>query len=135
MKTVLSLFLLLMPLAAQAVSGSWMASNDGVELRYGQTRAESPVLHPVGIYPNTQVRIRSISWRYQLMSAEPAGLRVQLCTAARCISLAGGSGYSDALEGEPADGEFRFVYYVQAHGALNPPLRVISNQLIVNYES
>nr|WP_283936124.1 flagellar protein FlhE [Serratia plymuthica] len=28
----------------------------------------------------------------------------------------------------------RFVYYVQARGGLNPPLRVIGNQVIVNYQ-
>ncbi|WP_337261612.1 MULTISPECIES: flagellar protein FlhE [unclassified Serratia (in: enterobacteria)] len=134
MKAGLALFLGLASLAAQAASGSWVASNDGVELQHGLVRAESQVLRPVTPLPGQPARITSISWRYQLLSAEPAGLRVQLCTVARCITLDAGSGRSEAMNGQPADSEFRFVYYVQARGALNPALRVIGNQIIVNYE-
>ncbi|MFS7182219.1 flagellar protein FlhE, partial [Serratia proteamaculans] len=63
-----------------------------------------------------------------------APMQVQLCTLSRCIVLGGGSGSSTGLQGEPANAELRFVYYVQARGSLNPPLRVISNQVIVNYQ-
>ncbi|KFK96373.1 MULTISPECIES: flagellar protein FlhE [unclassified Serratia (in: enterobacteria)] len=135
MKICCVVLLLLSPFAAQAVSGSWNASNDGIELGYGQLRAESQPLRPFNVLPGNSARITSISWRYQLLSAEPAGLQVQLCTLARCIALGAGSGRSEALNGEPADSEFRFVYYVQARGTLNPPLRVISHQVIVNYQS
>ncbi|MFZ1871576.1 MAG: flagellar protein FlhE [Chania sp.] len=134
MKTCLATFLLLLPLATQAVSGSWVASNDGVALERGQVRAESQPLRPLNALPGDSARITSVSWRYQLFSAEPAGLQVQLCTAARCIVLDTGSGRSEALNGDPADSEFRFVYYVHARGALNPSLRVMVNQIIVNYE-
>ncbi|MCX2957564.1 MAG: flagellar protein FlhE [Serratia symbiotica] len=34
----------------------------------------------------------------------------------------------------PPNSPFRFIYYVQSRGGLNPPLRVIGNQVIVNYE-
>lgn len=134
MKACLSVFLGGACLAAQAASGSWTATNDGVELGYGLVRAESQVLRPMAPLPGKAARITSVSWRYQLLSAEPAGLQVQLCTAVRCIALGAGSGRSEAMNGEPADSEFRFVYYVRARGALNPALRVIGNQIIVNYE-
>ncbi|MFX2513814.1 flagellar protein FlhE, partial [Serratia marcescens] len=75
-----------------------------------------------------------VSWRYRLLGPEPAGLQAQLCTVNRCIALGGGSGSSNGLQGEPANAELRFVYYVQSQGGLNPPLRVIGNQVIVNYQ-
>lgn len=134
MKACLAVFLGVASLATQAASGSWMASNDGVALGHGLVRAESLVLRPMTPLPGQPARITSVSWRYQLLSAEPAGLQVQLCTAVRCIVLGAGSGRSEAMNGQPADSEFRFVYYVQARGALNPALRVIGNQIIVNYE-
>lgn len=132
MKAYFPMFLLLAPLAAQAVSGSWVADANGVMLENGGVRDASPRLratHP----PAANSRITSVSWRYQLLSVEPAGLQVQLCSASRCLPLGAGSGRSDAFNGMAADSEFRFIYYVQARGALNPPLRAIANQVIVNY--
>ncbi|USS96781.1 flagellar protein FlhE [Serratia symbiotica] len=43
-----------------------------------------------------------VSWRYRLLSAEPAGLQVQLCTLNRCILLGSRSGSTIGLQGEPA---------------------------------
>lgn len=133
MKACFSLWLLLSPLAALAASGSWVADASGVTLERGGVRDESPYLRAPNP-PAANTRVTSVSWRYQLLSAEPAGLQVQLCTPRRCLPLGAGSGRSEAFNGLPADSEFRFVYYVQARGALNPPLRAISNQVIVNYE-
>lgn len=125
--------LLLAPLMAQAVSGSWVADATGVTLETGGVRDESPRLR-AAIPPAATARVTSVSWRYQLLAGAPAGLQVQLCTSSRCLPLGAGSGRSDAFNGMAADSEFRFIYYVQSRGALNPPLRVISNQVIVNYQ-
>jgi flagellar protein FlhE len=134
MKRLLALIFLLSPLSAQAISGSWVADSVGTTLEYGGERGESPGLRAPNALPDGNARITSVSWRYQLLAGEPAGMQAQLCTLTRCIALGGGSGSSTGLQGEPANAELRFVYYVQARGSLNPPLRVISNQVIVNYE-
>ncbi|MFN2992896.1 hypothetical protein ALQ63_01286 [Serratia plymuthica] len=134
MKHCLPLLCLLAPLGAQAVSGSWVADSVGATLEYGGVRGESPGLRTPYALPDPNARITSVSWRYRLLATEPAGLQVQLCTLTRCIALGGGSGSSNGLNGEPANAELRFVYYVQARGGLNPPLRVIGNQVIVNYQ-
>jgi flagellar protein FlhE len=134
MKRCLPALLLLMPLLAEAVSGSWVAEGAGVTLEQGGVRDTSDGLRPPNALPDANARITSVSWRYRLLSGEPAGLQVQLCTLNRCIPLGGGSGTSNGLQGEPANSELRFVYYVQSRGGLNPPLRVIGNQVIVNYQ-
>ncbi|MGO2369509.1 MAG: flagellar protein FlhE [Serratia sp. (in: enterobacteria)] len=134
MKRLLALICLLAPLSVQAISGSWVADSVGATLEYGGERGESPGLRAPNALPDGNARITSVSWRYQLLAGEPAGMQAQLCTLTRCIVLGGGSGSSSGLQGEPANAELRFVYYVQARGSLNPPLRVISNQVIVNYE-
>ncbi|VDZ61634.1 Flagellar protein flhE precursor [Serratia odorifera] len=120
--------------AAQAVSGSWVADSVGVSLGHGGVRLTSPSLRPPNALPDANARITSISWRYRLASSAPAGLQVELCMPARCMALEGGSGRSEALRGELANGEFYFVYSIQTRGAVFPPLRVLSNQLIVNYQ-
>lgn len=134
MKRRLCLLGLLAPLAAGAVSGSWVAEGAGVTLEQGGMRDESAGLRPPNAMPDANARITSVSWRYRLLGPEPVGLQAQLCTVNRCIPLGGGSGSSIGLQGEPANAELRFVYYVQSQGGLNPPLRVIGNQVIVNYQ-
>lgn len=133
MKAYLLLPGLLAPLAAQAVSGSWAADATGVTLETGSVRDVSPSLRAANP-PAAAAVVTSISWRYQLLAGAPAGLQVQLCSSSRCVPLGAGSGRSEAFNGIAADSEFRFIYYVRSHGALNPPLRVISNQVIVNYQ-
>ncbi|WP_422528604.1 flagellar protein FlhE [Serratia fonticola] len=133
MKAFLPLLVLFAPQAAQAVSGSWAADASGVTLETGSVRDVSPSLRPANP-PAADARVTSVSWRYQLLAGAPAGLEVQLCTSSRCLPLGAGSGRSEAFNGIPADSEFRFIYYVKSRGALNPPLRAISNQVIVNYE-
>ncbi|MGL5387483.1 MAG: flagellar protein FlhE [Serratia sp. (in: enterobacteria)] len=133
MKTFLPLLVLLAPLAAQAVSGSWAADATGVTLETGGVQDVSPSLRAANP-PAATARVTSVSWRYQLLAGAPAGLQVQLCSSSRCVPLGTGSGRSEAFNGIAADSEFRFIYYVQSRGALNPPLRAISNQVIVNYQ-
>lgn len=134
MKAWLTILFLLAPSLALAVSGSWVAEGAGVTLEQGGVRDASDALRPPNALPNADARITSVSWRYRLLSGEPAGLQAQLCTPSRCIPLGGGSGTSCGLQGEPANVELRFIYLVQSRGGLNPPLRVIGNQVIVNYQ-
>ncbi|WP_339038375.1 flagellar protein FlhE [Serratia symbiotica] len=96
-------------------------------LDQGGMRGESAELRAPNALPAGNARITSVRWRYRLLSVEPVGLQVQLCTLNCCILLGSGSGSSTGLQGEPANSSFRFIYYVQSRGGLNPPLRVIAN--------
>lgn len=134
MTRFLPLLCLLLPVAAGAASGSWIAEGPGVTLEQGGMSDSSAALLPPNTLPGGNARIETVSWRYRLLSAEPAGLQVHLCSLNRCIPLTSASGTSHALAGEAADGPLRFVYCVQTRGPLNPPLRAIANQVIVNYQ-
>ncbi|ATM96334.1 flagellar protein FlhE [Yersinia frederiksenii] len=122
----------LLPLHA-AASGSWVADDIGVtqSLR-GVATSAKPLRSPVAL-AQENTRIVSVGWRYQLMSAAPDGLQVKLCTPTRCMPLEGGSGQSRGLAGEPAATQLTFVYFIAGKGRVNPPLQVISNQVLVNY--
>lgn len=89
MKYRMALICLLAPLSLQAASGSWVADSVGATLEYGGERGESPRLRAPNELPDADARITSVSWRYRLLAAEPAGMQVQLCTLTRCISLGG----------------------------------------------
>lgn len=133
MRICLWLLLQLISLSGMAVSGSWSADVAGVTLQQSGVSDRSPLLRAASILANN-TRITRVSWRYQLLSPAPAGLQVQLCTSGSCVALETGSGQSDAFQGMAADSEFYFIYYVQSRGVLNPPLRALNNQLIVNYQ-
>ncbi|BFI62536.1 flagellar protein FlhE [Yersinia pseudotuberculosis] len=123
----------LLPLKINAASGSWVADNIGITqgLR-GVVTPSSPLQPPVAL-AQENARIISVGWRYQLMSTAPDGLQVKLCTPTRCIPLEGGSGQSVGLAGEAAVNQLTFVYFIAGKGRVNPPLQVISNQVLVNY--
>lgn len=122
-----------LPLFACAVSGTWVADGIGVtqSLR-GVVTLSAALQSPVAL-ADKDARIVSIGWRYQLMSAAPNGLEVRLCTSTRCMPLDGGSGQSSMLAGEAAANQLFFVYFIAGKGRVNPPLQVISNQVLVNY--
>lgn len=80
MKRLLALICLLAPLSVQAISGSWVADSVGATLEYGGERGESPGLRAPNALPDGNARITSVSWRYQLLAGEPAGMQAQLCT-------------------------------------------------------
>ncbi|CNI30312.1 flagellar protein FlhE [Yersinia frederiksenii] len=122
----------LLPLSAVA-SGSWVADDIGVtqSLR-GVATSAKPLSSPAAL-AQENARIVSVGWRYQLMSAAPVGLQVKLCTPTRCMPLEGGSGQSRGLAGEPAATQLTFVYFMAGTGRVNPPLQVLSHQVLVNY--
>lgn len=126
----------LIPLAANAASGSWSNSAVGVTLQNRGEMASSSRLHPKLHAPVMQSpgNIDSVGWRYQLLTPQPVGLRVKLCNDNNhCIDLDGASGQTRSFYGQSSQLALHFVYYVEGKGVLNPPLRVVSNQVMVNY--
>ncbi|CNE34422.1 flagellar protein FlhE [Yersinia nurmii] len=119
---------------AYSASGSWVADDIGVTQTLRGVPTSSPVLRPTTPYVTADHRIVSVSWRIQLLSAAPNGLQMKLCSPSRCIDLNGGSGISRGLAGESATSPLTFVYMIQGQGRVNPPLQVMSNQVIVNYQ-
>ncbi|AKA37597.1 flagellar protein FlhE [Yersinia ruckeri] len=126
--------LLGLPWLAQGASGAWVADNIGVTQGLRGVPTSSAPLHPVGPNVTPANRIVSVSWRIQFLSAAPSGLLVKLCTPSRCIALDSDSGQSRGLAGESAASPMTFVYLIQGQGRVNPPLQVMSNQVIVNYQ-
>jgi len=125
------LLLLLSPfLACAAGSGSWQASGMGATLSQRGVVANSAALRAPAEVKGTMTLI---AWRYQTMTPEPAGLTVKLCTSSRCVVLDGPSGTTRALAGISASQPLIFVWEVPGRGRFYPPLRVSSNQVIVNY--
>lgn len=134
MKAFLLLLSASLPLLAQAASGSWAEGSEGIELKHGETVARSKAIRPGKLLAAGDARMTSVSWRYKLLSVEPPGLQVKLCTPNRCTKLDAAKGTSDVFRGEPANTEFRFIYYVGTRGELRLPFRVLGNEIIVNYE-
>ncbi|WP_371820004.1 flagellar protein FlhE [Erwinia sp. E602] len=123
--------LLLVPGLCQAVASSWSASDIGPGIGNRGVQASSRPLSP---RQPVQGAINQIAWRYQLASPAPAGLQVKLCSSSRCTPLEGGSGVTSGLTNVAAGDTLRFVYLVEGKGRLFPPLRVVSNGVMVNYQ-
>lgn len=134
MKILLIGLALLIPTAGYAAPGSWAADDTGVTLTLrGRVASSNPLRAPTGAALGQEL-IATVGWRYRILGPTPAGLQVKLCAVARCMAIEGESGQSRGLAGEAANSDLRFVFSVEGKGALNPPLRVISNQVIVNYQ-
>lgn len=127
----LVLLALLFPFVASASGGGdWQSSGVGASLSYRGIESSSTALKPpVGVSGTVTL----VAWRYQLLTQGPAGLVVSLCSGSRCVELDGPSGTTRALAGVPASQPLHFVWQVRGRGGLYPPVRVISNQVIVNY--
>lgn len=128
MKQLLSLVMLLPALAS--ASGAWQASSPGPGLQNRGMQASSPALtarEPV------KGAITEVSWRYVLTRPAPSGLIVHLCAEKRCVPLDGASGTTRGLSNLTAFQSLYFVYGVQGKGRLDRDLRVLSNQVMVNY--
>ncbi|WP_049293431.1 flagellar protein FlhE [Franconibacter helveticus] len=125
------LWLLMLPLLAHAAGeGAWQASSKGISLGYrGQVISSLPLAPsqpPDGL-------MTLVAWRYELIGPTPAGLLVRLCSQSRCTEIEGQTGTTRAFANVPASEPLRFVWEVPGGGKLFPPLRVLSNQVIVNY--
>ncbi|MDU5689547.1 MAG: flagellar protein FlhE [Citrobacter freundii] len=110
------LWVLFFPLVAQAAGeGAWQASGMGITLNHrGQSASSEPLV------PGQPVSglMTLVAWRYELNGPTPAGLRVRLCSQSRCVELDGQSGTTNGFNNVPA---------------IDPALRIQSNQVIVNY--
>lgn len=126
------LLLLLLPFSLQASGGgAWQASSVGVTLSQRGVVSSSRVLaptHPV----NGMMTL--VAWRYELIGPTPAGLLVKLCSVTRCVEIEGQSGTTRGLTNVNASEPLRFVWEIPGGGKLFPPLKVQSNQVIVNYQ-
>ncbi|MBH2995936.1 flagellar protein FlhE, partial [Serratia marcescens] len=78
--------------------------------------------------------IPGVRWGDGVGGRGRAGVRPRRGGITGCSARGGGGGSGRGWGGDRASAELRFVYYVQSQGGLNPPLRVIGNQVIVNYQ-
>lgn len=121
-----------------AVSGSWSDTQRGVTLQNRGVMASSAALSAgegAAVRQRAPATITTVSWKYELMGPRPAGLQVKLCnTVNRCVALDADSGQTKSFYGQAALSPMRLIYFVPGRGAMNPPLRVLSNQVIVNYQ-
>lgn len=130
MRSALILLLWLTSLPLQAATGAWHASASGPQLGHrGSWMAAKPLRPPAGVSGS----ITQIAWRYQLSGAAPSGLRVRLCGGQRCVTLEGGSGVTRELAQLAADETLYMTFGFLGRGSLPPGLRVISSEVMVNY--
>ena len=121
-----------------AASGSWSDTQRGVTLQNRGVMASSVALvagEGSPVRQRASATITTVSWKYELTGPRPAGLQVKLCnTMNRCVALDADSGQTRSFYGQAASSPMRLIYFVPGRGAMNPPLRILSNQVIVNYQ-
>lgn len=128
------LALLLVSPLAMAADGSWSASSFGGTMTLGQVVLKSkPVQSPSPLPAGTAAS--RVHWKIQTNGLTPAGFRIRLCSATRCLTLPGFAGELPLPAGMPAGGPFRFEYYSVAGGRLDTPLTVLKNQVTVSYRN
>nr|WP_024968350.1 flagellar protein FlhE [Pantoea sp. IMH] len=130
MRSALLLLALVLPGTVMA-AGGWQASSAGPGVGNRGQMATSPALSPAEPVSGA---ITQIAWRYVLTGPPPSGLRVYLCAQTRCVALEGASGTTSGLSNIPAGESLHFAYGVEGKGRLPQPLRVLSNQVMVNYQ-
>lgn len=111
-------------------SAAWQASSMGATLSQRGVATLSPRLQP---QQSLSGKVTLVAWQYRLTGPSPSGMRVKLCAAGRCAVLDGPAGTTRALAGVSASQPLNFVWEVPGRGLFYPPLRVVSNQVIVNY--
>ncbi len=125
------LWLLILPMMAQAAGeGAWQDSSIGLTLTNRGVAASS---RPLSAKQPVSGLMTLVAWRYELNGPIPAGLRVRLCSQARCTELDGASGTTNAFNNVPAVEPLRFIWEVPGGGRLIPALKVQRNEVIVNY--
>ncbi len=125
------LWLLALPMMVQAAGeGAWQDSSIGLTLNNRGVAASS---RPLSAKQPVSGLMTLVVWRYELNGPIPAGLRVRLCSQARCTELNGASGSTNAFNNVPAAEPLRFIWEVPGGGRLIPALKVQRNEVIVNY--
>ncbi|WP_148242131.1 flagellar protein FlhE [Enterobacter asburiae] len=128
----IGLWLLLVSPLALAADGSWSGQSFGGTMTRGQQVLKSKPVKSPSPLPASAVASR-VNWKITPHGLTPAGFRIRLCSATRCVALPGYAGELALPAGMPAGGPFRFEYYSIAGGRLDAPLTVLSNQLTVSY--
>ncbi|MCT2386933.1 flagellar protein FlhE [Erwinia pyrifoliae] len=129
MKAILWL-LFSFPVVAMATDGGWQASATGPALaNRGVAASSQPLIPPAGVAGV----MTDVAWRYTLSTPAPAGLQVRLCATDRCVVVEGGSGVTRGLTDVAAGETLRFIFQVEGIGRVFPLLRVVSNEVMVNY--
>lgn len=128
------LALLLVSPLAMAADGSWSASSFGGTMTRGQVVLKSKPVQSPSPLPAGAVASR-VHWKIQTSGLTPAGFRIRLCSATRCLTLPGFAGELPLPAGMPAGGPFRFEYYSVAGGRLDTPLTVLKNLVTVSYRN
>ncbi len=124
-------WLLALPMMAQAAGeGAWQDSSIGLTLNNRGVAASS---RPLSAKQPVSGLMTLVVWRYELNGPIPGGLRVRLCSQARCTELDGASGSTNAFNNVPAAEPLRFIWEVPGGGRLIPALKVQRNEVIVNY--
>ncbi|MEW5289072.1 flagellar protein FlhE [Erwinia papayae] len=122
---------LLLCLPGMALAGgAWQASGSGPGLQLRGQQMFSPALSAP---EKVSGAMTQIAWRYTLNAPPPSGLVVHLCARTRCVVLEGASGTTRGLTNVDAGETLRFVYGVQGKGRLPQTLRVLGNEVMVNY--
>ncbi|THB85884.1 flagellar protein FlhE [Pantoea allii] len=123
--------LLMLPLMAQAAGGAWSATANGPLLaNRGSWQRAQPLTPPADVGGEVSI----VNWRYELSRPAPSGLQVRLCGEQRCTSLEGASGTTRGLAHLNAGETLHMVFGFAGSGALPPGLRVVSSEVMVNYE-
>ncbi|WBM72297.1 flagellar protein FlhE [Buttiauxella sp. WJP83] len=126
------LVLIFFPFVVHAAGeGAWQATGVGTTLSHRGVAASSRALSPS---QPVEGGMTLVAWRYELIGPTPAGLLVRLCSVTRCVEIEGQSGTTRGLTHVAANEPLRFVWEVPGGGSLFPPLKVRSNQVIVNYQ-
>lgn len=115
---------------AALAGGAWQDSNGGTTLTYRGVVTSSS---PFKARENVQGEMTLVAWRYVLSEAAPAWLLVRLCSPTRCVALERQRGATRGLTGVAASEPLRFVYHVPGGGSLMPMMRVMCNEVTVNY--
>lgn len=127
-----ALALLLVSPLAMATDGSWSGSSFGGTMTRGQLVLKSKPVQSPSPLPAGSVATQ-VNWKIKTHGLTPAGFRIRLCSAARCLTLPGVAGERPLPAGMPAGGPFRFEYYSVAGGRFDAPLTVLSNEVTVSY--
>lgn len=130
MKALLWL-LMALPVVSLAADGAWHASASGPALSNRGVEASS---HPLSPPEAVSGSMGEVVWRYTLMAPAPAGLQVRLCAESRCVPIEGASGTTLGLTNVAAGETLRFIFQVEGKGRVFPVMRVLSNEVMVNYQ-
>lgn len=133
MTRALAGLMLASPLAL-AADGSWSSQSfGGTMTRGGQVVKSRPVQSPSPLASGATAS--RAYWKISTNGPTPVGMRIRLCSAARCLMLPGMAGEIALPTDMSPGGPFRFEYATARGGIFSSPVTVLSNVLTVTYTS